>query len=605
MDVFFVISGFVITDSLLRQWSALGRLDLRSFYVRRIRRLLPALSLVLCATCVASALLEPPNGQQQTTAQTALGAMTLSANIAIPRLALDYFAPLASANPLLHTWSLSAEEQFYLAFPTLLLVGLTVTRRASALRGASVIVAVVSVASFALLVWTTYSARLDGSAGIALDPFYSSLTRAWEFGAGALIVLTAPTLCRGSRGVLLLSGIAGFAMVVLSALIITSTTTFPGLAVLLPTTGTVLMLASGLHGENFLSRTFGVRPLVTLGNLSYSWYLWHWPVIAFGRLLAPAVEWMPLACAATSLAPAYLSYRFVENPVRFSTRLKGGALAAVLTATIVLPITMAASLGLGARRGWGQDWALGNHVVLQRGCDTGSFDPVRCRWRVSGAAGSVLLLGDSQSWAIADGLIPAAADLGLETIVGSHNGCPFLSLDGPSVGSGVRQVCGPHNEARLRFAEDHPPAIAVVANMSFLEYLPASEEWWRGGLAEAVRRLEAAGVRIVLVTVAPFGDESSERLSFLVKPAGDRYTALDAHLSRQRAARGVELQIADEHPFVITFDPASVLCDLRRCTVARGGVQLYSDRNHLSRPGALLLRDGLRDALKRALVHHE
>jgi peptidoglycan/LPS O-acetylase OafA/YrhL len=601
VDVFFVISGFVITEVLLRQWRELGRLDLRTFYVRRIRRLLPALSVVVCVTCVASVLLEPPNGQQQTTAQTALGAMMLSANIAIPRLALDYFAPLASTNPLLHTWSLSAEEQFYLAFPTLLYVGLALTRRSSRLSGAMVLVGCGSAVSLTLLMWMTYFGARQGSIAIVLDPFYSSMTRAWEFGVGALTALSATTLLTRGGNVLRFAGTAGLLAVIGSSRLITPATTFPGTTVIVPVVGTALMLAAALNQQNLVARILRLKPLVAFGDLSYSWYLWHWPVITFGRLLAPDVTWLPLACASASLAPACISYRFVENPIRFSTRLHGAALAVVISISIALPIAIGGTLGFGARHGWGLEWALGTHTVMQRGCGTGDFDPVRCKWSVPNATGSVVLLGDSQSWAIADGLIPAAASLGLNTIVWSQNSCPFLSIDAPSLASVLTPVCASRNEARLRFAESYS-AIAVIANMSLLEYAPVPEESWRQGLATAVRRLQSSRVNVILVTPAPYADATSRRFSLLIRAPGDRYTPLEAHITRQRTARLMELMIASENPDIVTFDPATVLCDDRRCSVARNGLQFYSDQNHLSRSGALLLIDGFRDALSRALM---
>jgi peptidoglycan/LPS O-acetylase OafA/YrhL len=599
VDVFFVISGFVITGLLLRRWTDSGRLDLRGFYVRRMRRLLPALAVVLCATSLASILIEPPNGQQQATAKTALAAVALAANIIIPRLNDDYFAPESSTNPLLHTWSLSAEEQFYLVFPAVLLIGLALTRSRSGTLAPMLIIGGLSAGSLTVLVWTASSPVPEGWLKLVLHPFYSSITRAWEFGAGAVVALAAAPLGRCNPAIVGWGGVAGFAAVACAALSIPTPMTGP--ALVFPVAGTMLMLAAGLQPLSLVARALSSRPLVALGDLSYSWYLWHWPAIVFGRLLAPATGWMPVACAAASLAPAFLSYRFVENPIRFSARLHGRSLAGWLTAAAALPILFAGTLGFGARLGWGQDWALGSHSVLRRGCEAGDFDPVRCRWSVPAAQGTILLLGDSQSWAIADGLIPAAADLGLETIVASQNGCPFLSPPtAPGQPPPLKPWCRVRNAEVLRFATTHPVRIAVIANRS-LEYPSLSEAAWRAGFSAVIRALRSSGAGVVLISPTPLADEQSRRLSLLGKSSPDRFTALDHHRDLHRHTKELERRIADENSGTIVFDPATVLCDDRRCAVARDGIQLYSDRNHLSRSGALLLQDGLREALARAV----
>ena len=311
VDVFFVISGFVITGLLLRQWSADGRLDLRTFYARRVRRLLPALAIVVCATSIVSLFVQPLNGEQQQTAKTGLGAMLLSANLVIPRLAADYFAGGAADNPLLHTWSLSAEEQFYLAFPSLLLVGLLLGRHLHRrLTGPAIIVAGVSAASIAFLLAATYTPTLERM-GVFANPFYSSLARAWEFGLGALVSLAADTFDRASTRLLLFFGITGTGAVLASSLLFSSDGRFPGIAVFVPVVGAALILTSGLGRPHALTRALSSRSLVWIGDLSYGWYLWHWPLIVFGRLLAPGAPSVPLLCGGLSLGTAYLSYRFV------------------------------------------------------------------------------------------------------------------------------------------------------------------------------------------------------------------------------------------------------------------------------------------------------
>lgn len=601
VDVFFVISGFVITGLLLRQWSSTGRIALGDFYARRIRRLLPALALVVSATCGIAILVQPPNGEQQHTAQTALGAMLLSANVIIPRLSADYFARGATVNPLLHTWSLSAEEQFYLVYPGLLALALAAAlRQDRRTRVPLVVIGIGTMASAALLLAATYAPHMVGAAGRLLSPFYSSPTRAWEFGTGALVALAADGVQRSSNAARLSAGFVGAGLVLGTAFAIDEHTLFPGFVVFVPVAGASLMLASGIGQPHLLSRSLGAAPLVWIGDISYSWYLWHWPAIVFGRLVFPGLRWIPLAGAIVSLVLGALSFRFLENPVRNARELGGRrlfGLAGLATGTAVL---LGGVLGLGARAGWGQPWALGAHVVLQRGCDAGEFDPERCRWRTENASGSVLLLGDSQAWALADGLIPAAHSLGYDAIVASHNACAFALPSNAFAGwSMTSPDCVARNERLIRYALDARPRVVVIANQS-RAYAGRDIEAWRASLSPAVRRFREAGLGVVIVNVMPFADEQATRTSLLLKPTGERYTLLPDQRVMRREADAADRLVAADNPGTVVFDPTPVFCDAERCRVAYQGIELYSDGSHLSRSGALQLEVGLRESLLQA-----
>ena len=216
VDVFFVISGFVITAMLMREWARYGRVRFGHFYFRRFLRLTPALALIVAVVALASILLQNPFGAQQTTARTGMGAMLLSANYVIGHAAGDYFADNATTNPLLHTWSLSVEEQFYLVFPALLVLAWLLLRRGRRHGAGHHRHARSPLGSFVLgVAWSFGSTWAPGLTAYFGGPesfaFYSSLTRAWEFAAGALLALTlaripVPTvLCcpadrRGRRG---------------------------------------------------------------------------------------------------------------------------------------------------------------------------------------------------------------------------------------------------------------------------------------------------------------------------------------------------------------------------------------------------------------------
>lgn len=249
VDIFFVISGFVITAMLAREWDQSGRINFGQFYLRRFRRLTPALALMIAVTTVISAVVISPLGPQQTVAETAIGAMLFVANIVIAATTGNYFGTAADVNPLLHTWSLSVEEQFYLFFPALLAVGWVMSRRRRMRFGALIVVGSVAAISFLI----AFMGPLDRPiAGFSVPMsrlafgFYSPLTRAWEFAVGALLVLALRIwnlhLSRRTSGIL---GSSGMALLVLSLTVISSHSQYPGLWTLLPVCATLMLLLAG------------------------------------------------------------------------------------------------------------------------------------------------------------------------------------------------------------------------------------------------------------------------------------------------------------------------------------------------------------------------
>lgn len=249
VDVFFVISGFVITAMLAREWQKYGRIRFGRFYLRRFKRLTPALALTVSVTVLASALLLSPTGDQQNAAQTGLGALLLGANIVIARTTGGYFDAPAESNPLLNMWSLSVEEQFYLLFPIVLALSWAASGRWRTIRIPMMVVSVIGFASFALAVLGSSGFSAPSSWMLALLNvslgFYSPLTRAWEFAAGALLALAASRLAVMPARLALVSGVAGAAGLTASLWVITASTPFPGAWTLLPVVATLLLLMAG------------------------------------------------------------------------------------------------------------------------------------------------------------------------------------------------------------------------------------------------------------------------------------------------------------------------------------------------------------------------
>ena len=603
VDVFFVISGYVIAGSLQREWTSTGGISFRRFYARRVRRLLPALALLTAATVIASILFQSPNGPQQETAKTAFGATAFVANFVIFRSIGDYFSPIAENNPLLHIWSLSVEEQFFLVFPAAIAVGWSLARRQGTNRSiaAWIVAGVFLIPSILLSVLASYSLvdiPLIGGPS-RLFAFYSSFTRAWEFAVGALLVLLAPQLSRLPKWLLArLSGV-GFVLIIGSALTISEEWIFPGFVVLLPVAGAAALILSGSTRRSD-GRTMLEHPLlVWVGDLSYSWYLWHWPVVVFTRLYFSDSWWVLLAAVGLSLVPAYLSWRYLESPIIRSVRLSGRRVVGLLVVSLLVPGLVATVLTVGSRSGWGLDWPTGAHLVVQNDCDHGEFTPSSCTWEVENSRGVVLLAGDSQSWAVADGVIEAAGELGYDTTVATLNGCAFVypveDMELPGDWAGCKEF----RSAVTEFAISTRPSAVIISNWSY-GYVgdePESRRRWTSGLVGMFEALNDIGVPVVLISSYPQGDDDSISRSIIVRPDADRST--DAVRSREGRAWlfGLETELAAEYDEVDILDPYEVFCDRSICRTAVDGTEYYTDTNHLSRAGALLLAPSLVEIL--------
>ena len=326
VDVFFVISGYLISGIIL---SALAseRFTFANFYARRIRRIFPALAVVLASVMAAGWFFLYADDYARAGTHVAAGAAFIS-NFVLWKEA-SYFDTAASLKPLLHLWSLGVEEQFYLAWPVVLVLA---SRRR---RGPIAATFVIGSISFLLAIYTV---RIDRT-----PAFYAPWTRFWELLAGATLacieadamldaslqrIVSRPLVCN-------LMGIAGLAMIAAGALLIDSTRVFPGLWVMLPVAGTFLLLAAGPGGV--VNRTvLSLTPVVWIGLISYPLYLWHWPLLSFARIITAADLSVPLRLAllAVSVMLAWATYIAIERPIRFGSRSRAiiPALAVVMTA---------------------------------------------------------------------------------------------------------------------------------------------------------------------------------------------------------------------------------------------------------------------------------
>jgi peptidoglycan/LPS O-acetylase OafA/YrhL len=315
VDVFFVLSGFLITGLLL-QADERGSISLTAFYARRVRRILPASSLVLVATVIGSFYFLS-GSRALHVADDAQWSSLFASNFNFIQQSTDYLNAQAPPSPLQHFWSLAVEEQFYAVWPLSILVLATVARRVPLRTKLAVLLAAVIASS---LSWSVIQTAQNGA-----EAYFSPLTRAWELAAGALLAVGSRVLLRLPRGVGVALSLAGVAMIVASGLVFDDATPFPGYAVALPVLGTALAVAGGTcapgGGAEVLLR---LAPVQWLGKLSYSLYLWHWPVLAIARehMATGLGLGRTLLLCLLSLALAAVTFWAVERPVRNSTWLK-------------------------------------------------------------------------------------------------------------------------------------------------------------------------------------------------------------------------------------------------------------------------------------------
>lgn len=349
VDVFFVVSGYLISALLLREATTTGRVSLTGFYAKRARRILPAATVVLLATTLASTVgLSIVRAGE--VVEDVLWSTFFLANVQFARIGTDYFAADRAPSPVQHFWSLSVEEQFYLVWPALVALVLVWAAGRKGAEGArhriGVLTVVVSFAALGSLAWATYLSTTAPAAA-----YFSTPARAWELAAGVLLALAGRSLHRLGGRLRAALAVSGLVAIVAAATLFDELTPIPGPAALLPVLGTVAVLAAGAGGRApVVGRLLELRPMRWIGDLSYSLYLWHWPFLILGA--AYADRQLGLGENALLLLGALLAslatYHLVENPMRRASALRRRPRLALVLWPVAAGSVLVASLWSGS-----------------------------------------------------------------------------------------------------------------------------------------------------------------------------------------------------------------------------------------------------------------
>ncbi len=612
VDVFFVISGFLITRLLAADMQA-GEFSYFGFLVRRVRRLAPAAAVCFAAVTVLGAMVFLPDAYEEF-GRSLTAAAVMLANFYFHGQT-GYFSPPAYEMPLLHTWSLAVEDQFYLIWP-LLLVGILKFRSRYMLLA---IVAGLGVVSLAHA-----QASLSSDADYA---FYMLAPRAWELLIGALLALARPVSLRP----VVASGLSilGMAMIVASALLLSRQSLFPGLNAAPACIGTALVIVSGLSQRSLGDRILSWRPLVFVGLISYSLYLWHWPLFTFARYYAGRaltdIELSGLVVASTLIAA--LSWRYVETPFR-RPRGRYGSNARTAMGLGVAAMALLATSGVlireldgvpmrfsGAVGKMFADMSHGNPMRHQcDGYENISRNDGDCnfgRRKAEDESYEVALFGDSNADHFTPLIADWAHDVGLAGRQVTQSQCgPVLGSIRTALPSRITSNCERYHQAALEFIEDNPGLKLVILSANWPTYIGAlapNRAITEGVLAMPERDTLDAYMRalvaffiernidVLIIERIPHYDALPVRC--IAQSLETDQGAAGCGLERARATVGQEQTlpvfeaIARDYDGVFVIDPSDIFCDAKTCTPLKGGAFLYRDRGHLNRAGAVHLRD--------------
>lgn len=639
VDVFFVISGYLMTSVLFREAQLHGSVSMSKFYARRARRLLPAALAALSGTALLTVILLPPQRWASIGADIVASAGYV-VNWRLAGGAVDYLSQDDPPSPLQHFWSLAVEEQFYFVWPLLIVIAVLVARRLR-LKLHLVMILLVA-ATFA----TSYGLSIAVTASDPSTAYLVTHTRVWELALGAAVALWVAQWDRIPTGLANVVGWLGLVMIFGSILRMDNTTAFPGWIAIIPTLGAALVLVSGSSasrpGPGVL---LNLAPMQFLGSISYSWYLWHWPFVVVAMSLFGTGHDVPLGygvgAVLLSLVPAWLSYQYVEQPTRRAGKkasttatlhlgarctlagVTAGALlvvAAPVTApqvdpTWATPSNVLAAQGLDGAKALAPDPAVSpaGAVVddpgpatpslgdleadipsyVPEGCRRGLEDPTVGQCLSGDPDGEFVMavVGDSHAGQWTSALNQLGLVNGWRVVAMTKSSCPPI-YETTDVGSDVASSCLAWNRDLSAAIDDLNPDLVL---MSSAKYLSSGDEVIGNGLVASADRYTDDDTDVALIRDTPrpeenMGDCLLKNETTMSACAFDRAGGL----SRSGTGHSVFAAQASGAGFI---DLNEWICPQETCAPVIGGAVVYRDSNHVTNTYILTLQDALEGAL--------
>lgn len=590
VDVFFVVSGYLITQLIVAEINKTSGFSFKNFYARRVRRLLPASGLMVIGVLLAERLLYSP---LELSRYAMWGTYTslYSSNFMFMREANMYFAGKAVNNPFLHTWSLAVEEQFYLFWPALIATMVLLPRFR---RRMPLCLFGVTVLSLAASVWVTHFRQPWA--------FFSLPTRAWEFGAGGLACLLPQEFLAGREKWITFASWAGFGALLASGHFFGSLEEiFPGYVAILPVAGTLAILLEGAAGATSIMQYILAWPVMQwLGKLSYSWYLWHWPFLIFAKTCLPDLTWISrLAVAIGALLMAQITYWIVENPVRFHPRLMMRP-ALSLSLAVWVP-AVCVSVALLMNHAASRALFSGEQQKIASAANTiGPWHPCivplgddhlrECVFGDNTSNTDVVLLGDSHAgqWYPALDFIAEEKHWRLVTILKAN--CQIAALEAYPDGRALDPSCQAWRKKALdRITVLHPALLVLgesaagVANPG-MSARPVSPQEWEDGLRSELITWRAMKIKTLVMADIPYPHyDVPVCLSRLA--AGDwgaNPCVIARTIALNEKVRKAEVQAVGGNTDARWADMSNLFCSATECKTVVDGYVAYRDDNHIS-----------------------
>jgi len=578
VDIFYVISGYLITGLLLRELDKTGTLAFRAFYLRRIKRLLPTSFFILFITAIAAWSLYPPTMRADLGKDIAAAGIYI-ANYLFAFWQMDYQNLSAVPPVVIHYWSLAVEEQFYLFWPFIIFA----LYKRGGRRLVGIGITAMTAVSFIFSLYQTSESPIWA--------FYSLPTRAWELGVGALL-LFIPSRIRFSQNYLWIA----LALFIYGTFQFRDNTPFPGTAALVPVLATAISIAA-VHSWPKILNTIGNHRIVQwLGEISYPLYLWHWPLLVipavyFGRSLHIYERFL---CVVATVVLADLTHRFIEEPLRHAqlparTVVRTGVLATVVSLTMGLAINLSSTDKITLEDGtqFSLNQIMAKPIVYDDGChvNNGETTSPDCTYGVRGADKKIVLFGDSHAAQWVPTLEKLANEQNFELISLTKSACPGPAVKKVDTGEYKNADCFAWRDYAFKRIASIKPDAVIVSGFQHFEVpsgYSSREGWWREGEAKTFKSLKGLAPRIIYISDTPHPDRDIP--SCIASGRLDR-------------CNGTDPSTPIFSPGYLRINPTAWLCS-RTCPAVIGSTVAYRDASHLSVDMARNLSTQLGTALR-------